>query len=419
MPLAAHCVIYASSLKSAPSIAHRFQPRWTNSQIGNLIGGALANQVVGKMLLASPSLRDEVFAVCGASVFPLSAIAGIDAEGQAFGTAFLDPMAGAIGAFGHRDGIDTGGVHWEPKSIMGNVEEQEQTFPILYLYRRELADSGGAGRFRGGNGAAFAMVPHGVASIMHAPSAAGCAVPTGAGLAGGYPACTNAFRLVAASDVRARFAAGEMPAGMDELNGHEVAVGPKERGLVQQADDVWEVRWTAGGGYGDPHERTPAAVLDDVREGRVTADWARAAYGVCLLTDNNAVAIDEDATMASRAARRAARLGPAPVIVVRDGTGQTTLGVSDVLELAGDGADRRWRCARCQTLLGMAKDNYKAGAIVEESEITAANPHIAPPARLVDAPLVLRHYHCPGCAVTLETEIALAGDPLFHDIAID
>jgi len=332
----------------------------TNSQIGNLIGGALANQVVGKMLLASPSLRDEVFAVCGASVFPLSAIAGIDAEGQAFGTAFLDPMAGAIGAFGHRDGIDTGGVHWEPKSIMGNVEEQEQTFPILYLYRRELADSGGAGRFRGGNGAAFAMVPHGVASIMHAPSAAGCAVPTGAGLAGGYPACTNAFRLVAASDVRARFAAGEMPAGMDELNGHEVAVGPKERGLVQQADDVWEVRWTAGGGYGDPHERTPAAVLDDVREGRVTADWARAAYGVCLLTDNNAVAIDEDATMASRAARRAARLGPAPVIVVRDGTGQTTLGVSDVLELAGDGADRRWRCARCQTLLGMAKDNYKA-----------------------------------------------------------
>jgi N-methylhydantoinase B len=410
-------------LRFAPQIGTincpSFPASVTNSQIGNLIGGALANQVVAKMLLASPSLREEVFAVCGASIFPLSAISGIDADGQAFGTAFLDPMAGAIGAFAHRDGIDTGGVHWEPKSIMGNVEEQEQTFPILYLYRRELADSGGAGRYRGGNGAAFAMVPHGVTSIMHAPSAAGCAVPTGAGLAGGYPACTNAFRLIVESGVRARFARGEMPADLDELDGREVAVGPKERGLVQYADDVWEVRWTAGGGYGDPLDRTPASVLSDVREGRVTAHWARAAYGVCLLAHISGIALDEDATTALRTERRATRLDLARVPAVRDESGQTTLKVSDVLELVGTGTTRRWRCARCRTTLGAVDDNYKAGAVLEESAITAANPHIALPSQLVDAPLVLRRYHCPGCAVTLETEIALADDPLFRDITID
>ena len=386
----------------------------TNSQIGNLIGGALANQVVARMLLCAPELRREAFATCGASVFPLSAIAGVDAEGQAFGTGFLDPMAGAIGAFPHRDGIDTGGVHWEPKSIMGNVEEQEQTLPILYLYRRELPDSGGAGRRRGGNGAVFAVVPHGTDSIAHAPSAAGCAVPTGAGLAGGYPACTNAFRLRTGTDVQARLAAGGMPASLDELAGSELVVGPKARGLVQGRDDVWEVRWTAGGGYGDPLEREPASVLADIQEGRVGIDWARTAYGVVVAHGR----IVESATATERERRRAARVVSVAGAVERDDDTRV-VAAGEALELAGSGEARRWRCARCHTVLGPRETNYKLGAVLEESPVTAANPHIAEPSRLVDSALVLRRYHCPGCAVTLETEIARPRTPPFHDIAID
>ena len=381
----------------------------TNSQIGNLIGGALANAVVGKMLLASPSLRNEVFAVCGDSVFPLSAIAGIDAYGQAFGTAFLDPMAGAIGAFAHRDGIDTGGVHWEPKSIMGNVEQIEQTFPILYLYRREVPDSGGAGKFRGGNSAAFAVIPHRVDAIHHAPSAAGCAVPTSAGLAGGYPARTNAFRMLRDSDVWARFARGELPTSLAALVGHEQPVHAKERGMVQGLSDVWEVAWCAGGGYGDPYERAPELVTADVRERRVTAAWAQAGYGVCFVNDNASFGIDTVRTAALRAERLKAASEPAA------GVGRL---LADSLELIGNGVDGEFRCARCGHGLGPARGNYKHATRLEECAITAGNPHIDDPHARIDTALVLRRHHCPGCGVIIETEIARASDPLLWDIEL-
>lgn len=385
----------------------------TNSQIGNLIGGALANVVIGKMLLASPTLRDEVFAVCADSVFPLSAIAGLDAEGKPFGTGFLDPMAGAIGAFAHRDGIDTGGVHWDPKSIMGNVEQIEETFPILYLYRREVPDSGGAGKFRGGNSAAFAVVPHGVEAIQHAPSAAGCAVPTSAGLAGGYPARTNSFRMIKDSDVRARFARGEMPASLEALHGREFTVHAKERGLVQRGDDVWEVAWCAGGGYGDPFERDAERVAADVREGRVSASWARAAYGVCCVTDAVPYVLDLAATRALRGLRLPTV--DAPPALTTDGS---VLRLSEALELCGSGATRAFRCARCGQALGAWHTNYKLSARLEELPITAANPHIHDPARRIDERLVLRRHHCPACGVTLEAEIARASDAVLWDIEL-
>jgi N-methylhydantoinase B len=275
-----------------------------------MIAGALANVAIGKMLLSAPELKGEVFAVCADSVFPMSAIGGVDQWGNPFGTGFLDPMAGAIGAFSFRDGIDTGGVHWEPKSLMANVEQVEQMFPVLYLYRRELADSGGAGRFRGGNSGAFAVVVHGTDQIFHAPSAAGCAVPTGGGLSGGFPACTNSFRLIRDSGVAERFARREIPQSLDDLDGEEELIQPKHRGLIQMPGDVWEVVWTAGGGYGDPLERDPELVAADVRDGRATAGAAHDIYGVVLGGDG--AEVDAQATTAERDERRARRREHAP-----------------------------------------------------------------------------------------------------------
>lgn len=385
----------------------------TNSQIGNLIGGALANVVVGKMLLSAPSLRNEVFAVCGDSVFPLSAIAGVDAAGQAFGTGFLDPMAGAIGAFPHRDGIDTGGVHWEPKSVMGNVEQIEQNFPILYLYRREVADSGGAGKFRGGNSAAFAVIPHGVAQLHHAPSAAGCAVPTSTGLAGGYPARTNSFRMIRGSEVHACFARGEMPAALDALGGHEVPIHAKERGLVQQRDDVWEVAWCAGGGYGDPYARDAASVRDDVAEGRVSAAWARSAYGVCFISGLAPPTVDVEGTRELRAQR----LREVSATSVSDAP-EHGRSMSEGLLLRGTGTAGHWHCARCAHPLGAANGNYKLAARLEQLPIAKANPHIQHAYLRIDAALVWRRYHCPNCGLILDTDIAQADEAPLWDIEL-
>jgi N-methylhydantoinase B len=43
---------------------------------------------------------------------------------------------------------------------MANVETTEYTFPLRYLVRRRQIDSAGPGRYRGGAGMEFALVPH-------------------------------------------------------------------------------------------------------------------------------------------------------------------------------------------------------------------------------------------------------------------
>ena len=50
-----------------------------------------------------------------------------------------------------RDGVDIGGEIPNPISRMANVETVEANFPIRYLFRRRMKDSGGPGRWRGGH----------------------------------------------------------------------------------------------------------------------------------------------------------------------------------------------------------------------------------------------------------------------------
>lgn len=47
-------------------------------------------------------------------------------------------MIGGTGAHRHRDGVDTGGHTWDPKSSGANAEENELLYPMLYLSREEL-----------------------------------------------------------------------------------------------------------------------------------------------------------------------------------------------------------------------------------------------------------------------------------------
>jgi N-methylhydantoinase B len=54
-----------------------------------------------------------------------------------------------------------------------------------------------------------------------------------------------------------------------------------------------------GGGFGDPFEREPARVLEDVRDGKVSVAAARERYGVAI--DDGEV--DVDATGALRKGR--------------------------------------------------------------------------------------------------------------------
>ncbi len=56
------------------------------------------------------------------------------------------------------------------------------------------------------------------------------------------------------------------------------------------------VQTPGGGGYGDPLERDPSDVLDDVLDEKVSSEKAREEYGVVIGDDS----IDEEATVERR-----------------------------------------------------------------------------------------------------------------------
>jgi N-methylhydantoinase B len=270
----------------------------------------LGGLVISKMLAASTdeALRSEVQSCMGVLAYPIVAIQGIDQRSNPYSSFLLDPVGSALSALSWRDGQDTGGWPWDLQSTMPNVEENELFYPMLYLWRKELPNSGGAGKFRGGNSAELALVPHKTDRINLFTITSEVAVP-GPGMFGGYPSSTNKYALHRGAKVREQIArTGRMPTDQSELEGEIDWVPAKSFDRVPTPDDVFICAWAAASGYGDPLDREPWRVADDVAAGRVTATWGERAYGVVLAADGS---VDEDATAARRGELRALRLAEA------------------------------------------------------------------------------------------------------------
>ena len=264
---------------------------------------------IGKMLEASEIHAGEATAVWHANHFAIFKFGRSQNGGEAIGI-FTETFAGSGGARTFADGIDVGGEIPNPISRMANVETVEAEFPIRYLFRRRTADSGGAGKFRGGTGMEFAVLPHDApdGGLNYVISGKGADFPMSDGLGGGYPGAPNSYVWVhnnEADDGRknedARFAQS-----LDELPGHREEVIWGVYPLM--GDDALYVRWNGGGGYGDPLERDPEAVAADCRDGVVTVAAARDIYGVELREDGSGV--DGEATEALRSSLRGARMAP-------------------------------------------------------------------------------------------------------------
>lgn len=252
--------------------------------------------LVGKMLLASDRHADRAMACWQGSVL-VEELFGETPDGVRFGGTLLDTLAGGGGARTFADGIDSGGYIGSMRISIANVESYEMQYPILYLFRRQQQDSGGAGTFRGGNGISLAYLPHRVkgidTKIVHA---IGVEHPTSSGLSGGGPSTTNIAVIKRGTDVRAQLASGRIPQDLDELSG-ELEVLPAIKETSQGADDVYHSISMGGGGFGDPLERDPELVRADLEVGAVSGSWAERAYGVVLGPDG---AADIEATARAR-----------------------------------------------------------------------------------------------------------------------
>ena len=73
--------------------------------------------------------------------------------------------------------------------------------------------------------------------------------------------------------------------------------------------DVYRHVMSGGGGFGDPLEREPARVLEDVLDGKVTPGHAERAYGIVITLGGAGPTLDRAATTARRAGWLAAKQG--------------------------------------------------------------------------------------------------------------
>ncbi len=206
---------------------------------------------------------------------------GIDpADGHPYVTAEI--AAGGMGARPNKDGLET--IQTDTSNAQNiPAEALELEFPIRVGYWRLRTDSGGIGRFRGGLGFEKRFeVLRGTTRVSHRGERHRTA-PWG--LFGGGPGATAKSLL--------------RPAGEKEVQ------IPSKLEFAMRPGDVLDVWTTGGGGYGDPLDRSPEMVLDDVLDRKVSLESARADYGVVI----SGTAVEVAATVALRNEMRAAR-GP-------------------------------------------------------------------------------------------------------------
>jgi N-methylhydantoinase B len=163
------------------------------------------------------------------------------------------------------------------------VELEETKDPEIIECYELVTDSGGAGKFRGGLGVrrAYRLLADGrMISTLER-----CDAPH-AGVAGGLPG-GRTIGLLDSSIYGEGFEFRKTP-------DQPIAKG-----------DLLTIITGGGGGYGDPLERDPERVRDDVIEGLVSHGAARDLYGVIFDEEDE---IDHAATLALRTSRTAAKL---------------------------------------------------------------------------------------------------------------
>jgi N-methylhydantoinase B len=200
---------------------------------------------------------------------------------------WYDWMAGGWGGRNGKDGSNATSPVFGVGLAVQPLEGQERLSPVVTTGHEILPDTGGPGRWRGGCG----VQKGGRLTDMRSTVMSYCcdrARSVTWGIEGGLPSFPHGVWL------------------NDEFLGAVFSNVPVQTG------DTFTRPSAGGGGFGDPLERDPAAVCDDVADGYVTVERAARDYGVVVRAVDAELAqfeVDSEATERERAAIRTARRG--------------------------------------------------------------------------------------------------------------
>ncbi|HWQ43110.1 MAG TPA: hydantoinase B/oxoprolinase family protein [Desulfosporosinus sp.] len=191
---------------------------------------------------------------CGPSFY------GIDPRNQEFYVGFAFCALGSGGGIAGRDGYP----YMAPLSNYGgvrapNIEANEIQYPHLTLCHEMEMDTAGSGMWRGGPGIRYSLEFYGDPTniVMFGD---GMKIPP-FGSSSGRPGSLNRAELTTE-------------------DGQTLCLASKESSRSLSKGTVLTVVSSGGGGWGDPHQRDPEKVRQDVRDGYISIDKARQDYGV-------------------------------------------------------------------------------------------------------------------------------------------
>ena len=214
---------------------------------------------------------------------------GIDPRENTLFIGAIGPTGGGWGAKHNEDGmpatvcLNDGDTHNSPSELM------EVNYPIVIERHALIPDSGGAGRHRGGLGIEYVVQARSPLNFNSQADRANCE-PWG--LEGGRAGRGNRVGLRVNGEPGPDFANAK-------LFWKRIETG-----------DAFIVNSGGGGGFGSPLERPAETVRDDVRQGYVSTEAARALYGVAI--DPETLELDAEATERIRAAMATLESAGAP-----------------------------------------------------------------------------------------------------------
>ena len=161
---------------------------------------------------------------------------------------------GGMGARPTKDGLNVTGF---PSGVAGVPAEVIETLAPLIQHHRQLrTDSGGAGKFRGGLGQATSITYRGDEQW-------------------------SVSGMVDRTNYPAHGLKGGLPGALGEFKANEKRLPPKTV-MWFESDAHITLNPPGGGGYGNPVEREPQHVLNDVIDGYVSIKAARETYKVAI-----------------------------------------------------------------------------------------------------------------------------------------
>lgn len=200
------------------------------------------------------------------------------------------------GACAVKDGLDYAAAMWNPEGDMADVEIWEILEPLIYLGRRVKPNTAGPGKYRGGSGFESLRMVWKTDDLVLQNVGDGLLFSS-PGIFGGYPAATGYRHDAHETDLIERANAGECyPVRESDPEHSEISARVEGKHFFDKRTVTYPrsfkqgdlyLSWLRGGaGLGDPLERDPELVANDVDQGFLLPRYAPKNYGV-KLTENS------------------------------------------------------------------------------------------------------------------------------------